>query len=142
MQRRKTGKISIFNSLDVIFDFLMSWVENLNRVLIQNQYQIESECWNWVFKLSQKIDIKYLSWVRRLILKLNLMISLSMNLFLLYFFFLSFDSLMMSQLEIDSVWLLRVLFEWLSSLRSRFLRAFSSSWCSLFIALLFILLFI
>ncbi len=58
MQRRKIGKISIFNSLDVIFNFLMSWVENLNRVLTQDQYQIESECWNWVFELSQKIDIE------------------------------------------------------------------------------------
>ncbi len=76
MQRRKTEKNSIFSSLDVIFDFLMSWIENLNQVLIQNQYQIKSECWNWVFKLNQKIDIKYLSQVRRLISKLNLMISL------------------------------------------------------------------
>ncbi len=58
MQRWKTGKISIFNSLDIIFDFLTSWVENLNQVLIQDWYQIESECWNWVFKSSQKIDIK------------------------------------------------------------------------------------
>ncbi len=77
MQRRKTGKISIFSSLDIIFDFLTSWVENSNQVLTWNQYQVESECWNRVFKLSQKIDIKYLSWVRRLISKLDLMISLS-----------------------------------------------------------------
>ncbi len=67
MQRRKIGKISIFSSLDVIFDFLTSWVENSNQVSIQDWYQIESECWNRVFKSSQKIDIKYLSWVRRLI---------------------------------------------------------------------------
>ncbi len=78
MQRRKTGKISIFNSLDVIFDFLTSRVEYSNWVSTQDQYQIESECWNRVFELSQKIDIEYLSWVRRLILKLNLMISLQM----------------------------------------------------------------
>ena len=76
MQRRKTGKISIFSSLDIIFDFLTSWVENSNQVLTWNRYQIESECWNQVFKLSQKIDIEYLSRVRRLISKLNLMISL------------------------------------------------------------------
>ncbi len=68
MQRRKIGKISIFNSLDVIFDFLMSWVENSNQVLIWDWYQIESECWNQVFESSQKIDIEYLSQVRRLIL--------------------------------------------------------------------------
>ena len=77
MQRRKIGKISIFSSLDVIFDFLTSRVENSNRVLIQSWYQIESECWNWVFESSQKIDIEYSSRVRRLISKLNLMISLN-----------------------------------------------------------------
>ena len=58
MQRWKIGKISIFNSLDVIFDFLMSWVENSNQVLTWDQYQIKSECWNQVFELSQKIDIE------------------------------------------------------------------------------------
>ena len=77
MQRRKTGKISIFNSLDVIFDFLTSRVENSNRVSIQDRYQIESECWNRVFESNQKIDIEYLSRVRRLISKLDLMISLA-----------------------------------------------------------------
>ncbi len=79
MQRWKTGKISIFNSLNVIFDFLMSQIENLNQVLTWDQYQVESECWNWVFELSQKIDIKYLSQVRRLILKLDSTISLRDN---------------------------------------------------------------
>ncbi len=82
MQRRKTGKISIFSSLDVIFDFLMSWIKNSNQVSIWNQYQIESECWNRVFELNQKIDIKYLSQVRRLISKLSLMISLLATYFL------------------------------------------------------------
>ncbi len=76
MQRRKTGKISIFNSLDVIFDFLTSQIENSNLISTWNQYQIESECWNRVFESSQKIDIEYSSWVRRLISKLNLTISL------------------------------------------------------------------
>ncbi len=76
MQRRKTGKISIFNSLDVIFDFLTSRVENLNRVSTRNRYHIESECWNRVFESSQKIDIEYSSRIRRLISKLNLTISL------------------------------------------------------------------
>jgi len=76
MQRRKIRKISIFNSLDVIFDFLTSRVENLNRVSTRNRYQIESECWNRVFESSQKIDIEYSSRIRRLISKLNLTISL------------------------------------------------------------------
>ena len=58
MQRRKIEKISIFNSFNVIFNFLMSQVENLNQVSTWNQYQTKSECCNWVFKLSQKIDIK------------------------------------------------------------------------------------
>ncbi len=66
-------------TFDVIFDFLMSQVKNSNRVSIWSWYQIESECWNWVFELSQKIDIEYLNWIRRLILKLNLMISLNMS---------------------------------------------------------------
>ena len=79
MQRRKTGKISIFNSLDVIFDFLMSRVENSNRVSTRDQYQAESKCWNRVFESSQKIDIEYSNRVRRLILKLNLTISLDMK---------------------------------------------------------------
>ena len=78
MQRRKTGKISIFSFLDVIFNFLTSRVKNSNRVSTWNQYQIKSEDWNRVFQSSQKIDIKYSSWVRRLISKLNLMISLMM----------------------------------------------------------------
>ncbi len=76
MQRRKIGKISIFSSLDVIFDFLTSWIKNSNLISTQDQYQIESECWNWVFESSQKIDIEYSSWIRRLILKLDLTISL------------------------------------------------------------------
>ncbi len=76
MQRQKIKKNSIFSFLNVIFNFLMNWVKNLNLILTWNQYQIESECWNQVFELSQKIDIKYLSWVRRLISKLNLMINL------------------------------------------------------------------
>ena len=79
MQRRKTGKISIFSSLDVIFDFLTSWVKNSNQVLTWSRYQIESECWNQVFESSQKIDIEYLSWIRRFISKLDLMISLMLQ---------------------------------------------------------------
>ena len=80
MQRRKTGKISIFNSLDVIFDFMTSRVEHSNRVSTRDQYQIESECWNQVFESSQKIDIEYSNWVRRLISKLGSTISLVRNL--------------------------------------------------------------
>ena len=50
MQRWKIEKISIFNSLDVIFDFLMSWVKNSNR------YQLEVD-----IRSSQNVEIKYLS---------------------------------------------------------------------------------
>ncbi len=53
MQRRKTGKISIFNSLDVIFNFLMSWVR-----MLKSSIQVELEDWYQVLKSSQKIDIK------------------------------------------------------------------------------------
>ena len=63
------------------------------------------------------------------------------TLWICFFFIFSLFHLM-SQLEIDSVCSLRVSFKWLSSLRSWFLRVFSSSWCFLLIALLFILLFI
>ncbi len=55
MQRRKIGKISIFSSLDVIFDCLTSWVENSNQILIQDQDQVKSEDSTQVIELNQKI---------------------------------------------------------------------------------------
>ena len=59
MLKQKTGKISIFNSLYVIFNCLMSWIENSNSDSTQDWYWVES--WNWyrVFKLSHDIDIEY-----------------------------------------------------------------------------------
>jgi len=42
MQRRKTGKISIFNSLDIIFNCLMSQIESANSDSTQDQYQVKS----------------------------------------------------------------------------------------------------
>ncbi len=80
-------------TFNVIFDFLMSWVKNSNLILIQDRYQIESECWNQVFELNQKIELKYLSWVRRLILKLDLMISLSSTVAFILFILKKNDSL-------------------------------------------------
>ncbi len=44
MQRRKTGKISIFSSLDVIFDCLTSRVESASSNPARDWYQVESEC--------------------------------------------------------------------------------------------------
>ncbi len=64
MQRRKTGKISIFNSLDVIFDCLTSRVESASSDSTQDWYQVESWDSIWVFKSSQKIQLKYSSRVR------------------------------------------------------------------------------
>ncbi len=55
MQRRKTGKISIFSPLDVIFDSLASRVGNPDRVLTRGRYQAGSECWNRVFEPGQKV---------------------------------------------------------------------------------------
>ncbi len=76
MQRRKTGKISIFSSLDVIFDSLASRVGNSNRVSIRGRYQAGSECWNRVFKPNQKVGTEYSSRVRRLVSKLDPTVSL------------------------------------------------------------------
>ncbi len=56
MQRRKTGKISIFNSFDVIFDCLMSWVKNLNRILTWDWYQVKSECLTQVIEIDIKLN--------------------------------------------------------------------------------------
>ncbi len=61
MQRRKTGKISIFNSLDIIFDCLMSRVESASSDSTRDRYWVESWDWYQVFKLNHDIDIEYLS---------------------------------------------------------------------------------
>jgi len=42
MQRRKIEKISIFSSLDVIFNYLMSQVKSVNSDSTQDQYQVKS----------------------------------------------------------------------------------------------------
>ena len=55
MQRRKTGKISIFSSLDVIFDCLTTQVESASSDSTQDQYRVESRCSIQVFKLSQDV---------------------------------------------------------------------------------------
>ncbi len=39
----------------------MSWVKNLNSDSTQDQYQVKSQDWYQVFKLSHEIDIEYLS---------------------------------------------------------------------------------
>ena len=44
MQRRKTGKISIFNFLNIIFNYLMSWVESASSDSTWDWYRVESEC--------------------------------------------------------------------------------------------------
>ena len=59
MQKQKTGKISIFSSLDVIFNCLMSWIENSNSDSTQDWYRVESWDWYRVFKSSHDIDIEY-----------------------------------------------------------------------------------
>ncbi len=59
MQRRKTGKISIFSSLDVIFDCLMNRVENLNSDSTRDRYRVGSRDWYRVFRPSHDIDIEY-----------------------------------------------------------------------------------
>ncbi len=58
MQRWKIGKISIFNSSDVIFNCLTSWVENSNWTLTWDWYQVELDDSTQVIELSQKIQLK------------------------------------------------------------------------------------
>ncbi len=58
MQRRKTGKISIFSSLDVIFNCLMSRVESASFDSTWDQYQVELRCLTQVFKSSQDVQLK------------------------------------------------------------------------------------
>ncbi len=43
MQKQKTGKISIFSSLDVKLEFLMSWVE-LTQFLVESS-RVELKIW-------------------------------------------------------------------------------------------------
>ncbi len=58
MQRRKTGKISIFSSFDVIFDCLTSWIENLNQTLTEDWYQVESECLTQVIESNWDVRLE------------------------------------------------------------------------------------
>ena len=64
MQRWKIEKISIFNSLDIIFDCLMSRVKSASSDSTWNQYQVELRCSTWVFELSRDVQFKYSSRVR------------------------------------------------------------------------------
>ncbi len=64
MQRRKTGKFSIFDSLDVIFDCLMSRVESASSNSAWDRYRVELRCSTRVFKLNRDVQFKYLSRVR------------------------------------------------------------------------------
>ncbi len=76
MQKQKTGKISIFNSLDVKLEFLMSWVE-------LTQFSVESSCiklkiWAIQLELSWKCEQlnSILIQIQNVNLKLNSMINL------------------------------------------------------------------
>jgi len=64
MQRRKTGKISIFSSLDIIFDCLTSRVKSASSDSTWDWYRVKSWDSTQVFESSQKIQLKYSSWVR------------------------------------------------------------------------------
>ncbi len=77
MQKLKTGKISIFSSLDIKLEFLMSWVEliqfsiKLSRVKLKIwATQLKS---SWKCEQFDSISV----WVQNVNLKLNLIISLS-----------------------------------------------------------------
>ncbi len=76
MQKQKTGKISIFNSLDVKLKFLTNQVK-------LTQFSVESSWVKlkiWVTRLESSWKCKQLNsisiWVQNVNLKLNLMISL------------------------------------------------------------------
>ena len=58
MQRRKIEKISIFSSLDVIFNCLMSRVESASSDSTQDWYQVESWDSTWVLESSQNVNMK------------------------------------------------------------------------------------
>ena len=76
MQKQKTGKISIFNSLDVKLEFLMSWVK-LTQFLVESSHVKLKICSIWL-ELSWKceqLDFK-LSRIQNVNSKFNLMISL------------------------------------------------------------------
>ncbi len=58
MQRRKIEEISIFSSLDVIFDCLMSWVESASSDSTQDRYRVKSWDSTWVLESSQNVDLQ------------------------------------------------------------------------------------
>ncbi len=73
---QKSGKISIFNFLDVKLKFLMNWVE-LTQFLVELSCIKLKICSTWLelnWKCEQ-LDFK-LSWIQNVNSKLNLMISL------------------------------------------------------------------
>ena len=77
MQKLKTGKISIFSSLDIKLEFLMSWVELIQFSIKLSRVKLK--IWATQLKLSWKCEqFDSISvWVQNVNLKLNLMISLS-----------------------------------------------------------------
>ncbi len=77
MQKSKTGKISIFSSLDIKLEFLMSWVELIQFSIKLSRVKLK--IWATQLKLSWKCEqFDSISvWVQNVNLKLNLMISLS-----------------------------------------------------------------
>ncbi len=76
MQKSKTGKFSIFNSLDVKLKFLMSRVE-LTQFSVESSH-VKLKIWATWLKLSWKCkQLNLISiWVQNVNLKLDLMISL------------------------------------------------------------------
>ncbi len=56
--KEKSEKISIFSSLDVIFNCLMSRVESASSDSTRNQYQVESWCLTWVIESSRDVWLK------------------------------------------------------------------------------------
>jgi len=45
-------------TFNIIFDYLMSWIKNLNWILTQDWYQVKSEDSTQVIELSQNVDMK------------------------------------------------------------------------------------
>ncbi len=79
MQKQKTGKISVFSSLDVKLEFLMSRVK-LTQFSVELSH-VKLKIWAIRLELSWKCEQldSILIWVQNVNLKLNLMISLHMR---------------------------------------------------------------
>ncbi len=77
MQKSKTGKISIFNSLDVKLEFLTSRVK-LTQFSVESN-RVKLKIWATQLESSWKCEQlnSILIWVQNVNLKLNLMISLN-----------------------------------------------------------------